>query len=74
MYEQKLKVLIERDEWMMDVLRTVQQLELQDWWVCAGFVRTKIWDTVHTFTTRTSIADIDVIHFDNRDDRICHGL
>jgi len=70
MYEQKLKVLIERDEWMMDVLRTVQQLELQDWWVCAGFVRTKIWDTVHTFTTRTSIADIDVIHFDNREDRM----
>lgn len=70
MYEQKLKVLIERDEWMMDILQIVQQLELQDWWVCAGFVRSKIWDTVHAFTSRTSLADIDVIHFDKHEEQI----
>lgn len=32
--------------------------------VCAGFVRTKIWDTLHGFTERTSLPDIDVIYFD----------
>jgi uncharacterized protein len=39
-------------------------LNLPDWWVCAGFVRSKIWDTLHNFNERTPIPDIDVIFFD----------
>ncbi|EZH65644.1 hypothetical protein DH09_15245 [Bacillaceae bacterium JMAK1] len=73
MYEQELKGLIERDEWMIDILQTVRRLELHDWWVCAGFVRTKVWDSVHMFSKRTTLADIDVIHFDRRTERISEG-
>ena len=28
------------------------------------FVRTKIWDTIHQFSDRTPLADIDVIYYD----------
>jgi uncharacterized protein len=57
--------LIKEDKWMMDILRAVKSLNLPDWWVCAGFVRSKIWDTLHGFKERTPIPDIDVIYFDD---------
>ncbi|MDN4607873.1 nucleotidyltransferase family protein [Sporosarcina highlanderae] len=64
--------LISEDEWMMDILRSSQFLNLPDWWVCAGFVRSKIWDVLHEFDERTPLPDIDVIYFDpsNVDEKI----
>lgn len=56
--------IIQEDEWMMDILRSAQSLNLPDWWVCAGFVRSKIWDVLHEFDERTPLSDIDVIYFD----------
>jgi uncharacterized protein len=56
--------IIEEDQWMMELLRTVKELNLPDWWICAGFVRSKIWDVLHGFNERTSIPDVDVIYFD----------
>lgn len=56
--------LIQDDEWMMEILKTAKKLNLPDWWICAGFVRSKIWDTIHGFQTRTLLPDIDVIYFD----------
>jgi hypothetical protein len=63
--EKDIIQLIKEDEWMMDILRAVKSLNLPDWWVCAGFVRSKIWDTLHGFKERTPIPDIDVIYFDD---------
>jgi hypothetical protein len=57
--------LIKEDKWMMDIIRGTKLLNLPDWWVCAGFVRSKIWDTLHGFSERTTIPDIDVIYFDD---------
>ncbi|CAN7272873.1 nucleotidyltransferase family protein [Paenibacillus sp. LjRoot153] len=56
--------LIHTDEWMMDILRAARSLQLPDWWVCAGFVRSKIWDTLHECKERTPLSDVDVIYFD----------
>lgn len=56
---------IREDEWMMGVLRAVRKLDLPDWWICAGFVRSKIWDTIHQFSHRTPLTDIDVIYYDS---------
>lgn len=56
--------LVSEDKWMMDILRSAQSLNLPDWWVCAGFVRSKIWDVLHQFHERTPLPDIDVIYFD----------
>src|SRR5690625_2648685 len=52
---------------MMDVLNDVKKLQLPDWWVCAGFVRSKIWDVLHFFSERTPLPDIDVIYYDTAD-------
>ncbi len=59
--------VIAQDDWMINVLNTVEKLNLPDWWIGAGFVRSKIWDYLHNFKTRTPIPDIDVIYFDKND-------
>ncbi|MDX8047070.1 nucleotidyltransferase family protein [Gracilibacillus sp. S3-1-1] len=62
--EKEIIEIIKEDEWMMDILKAAKSLNLPDWWVCAGFVRSKVWDTLHHFSDRTPIPDIDVIYFD----------
>lgn len=62
--EQDIIKLIQDDTWMMKVLQIAKSLELPDWWVCAGFVRSKIWDVLHGYELRTSTPDIDIIYFD----------
>lgn len=64
--ENDILSIIRNDDWMMDILKVTKQLHLPDWWVCAGFVRSKIWDTLHHFNKRTSLPDIDVIYYDDR--------
>lgn len=61
--EQEVLEGIRQDSWMMEVLETAKILRLPDWWICAGFVRTKIWDARHGFEERTPLGDIDVIYF-----------
>ncbi|MDR9854190.1 nucleotidyltransferase family protein [Paenibacillus sp. VCA1] len=62
--EQDLIRLVQSDDWMMDILHAAKTLQLPDWWVCAGFVRSKIWDVQHGFTERTPLPDVDVVFFD----------
>lgn len=62
--EKDILDLIKNDKWMMDILKAARSLNLPDWWVCAGFVRSKIWDILHKMKERTPIPDIDVIYFD----------
>ncbi|PEG11146.1 hypothetical protein CN676_04760 [Bacillus wiedmannii] len=63
--EQDVIHLIENDEWMMSVLKMAKSLELPDWWICAGFVRSKIWDTLHNYEARTTMPDVDVIYYNS---------
>ena len=63
--EQDIIQLIQNDPWMMNVLQMTKSLGLPDWWICAGFVRSKIWDTLHNFEVRTTTPDVDVIYFDS---------
>ena len=46
--------LIKEDQWMMEILTSAKALNLPDWWICAGFVRSKIWDVLHDFSERTN--------------------
>ncbi|WP_445486815.1 nucleotidyltransferase family protein [Niallia sp. 03133] len=62
--EEQITQLVQQDKWMMVILNAAKTLDLPDWWICAGFVRAKIWDALHGFHERTSIPDIDVIYFD----------
>lgn len=61
--EQNVLQLIEDDQLMMDIIRAAKTLGLPDWWVCAGFVRSKVWDILLGFSSRTEIPDVDVIYF-----------
>jgi len=72
MNEQSIIQLVQDDAWMMEILHHAKTLQLPDWWVCAGFVRSKIWDTLHHFTERTPMPDVDVIYFDksNLDEQV----
>ncbi|HDW8003735.1 TPA: nucleotidyltransferase family protein [Bacillus cereus] len=63
--EQDIIRLIENDEWMMNVLQMAKSLELPDWWICAGFVRSKIWDTLHDYEAKMAMPDVDVIYYDS---------
>jgi hypothetical protein len=62
--EEKIISFIREDKWMMEILKLAKLLNLPDWWICAGFVRSKIWDTLHNFSKRTPIPDIDLIYFE----------
>lgn len=64
--EEDVKKIILEDIWMVENLRAVKSLDLPDWWICAGFVRSKIWDYLHGFSERTKIPDVDVIYFDEQ--------
>lgn len=66
MNEQDIIREIETDIWMMQILKTVKKLDLPEWWICAGFVRSKIWDLLHDFESRTVLPDVDVIYFDTK--------
>ncbi len=59
--------LIKSDEWMMEVLRAARSLNLLDWYIGAGFIRSKVWDTLHGYSERTLLPDVDVIYL-NRED------
>jgi hypothetical protein len=62
--EKEILDLIRTDSWMIKVLATVAELNLPDWWIGAGFVRNKVWDTIFDLEKRTPLGDIDVIFFE----------
>lgn len=64
--EEQILSAIANDDWMLKVLRAAATLELPDWWVCAGFVRSKVWDVLHGYAVRTPLGDIDVIYYDHQ--------
>lgn len=57
--------LIQSDDAMMEIIQAASTLDLPDWWICAGLVRSKIWDELHGFSDRTLTQDVDVIYFDS---------
>lgn len=59
--------LAQADEWMMSALRVAGSLNLRDWWIAAGFVRSKVWDVLAAMPVRTRLSDVDVIYFDAGD-------
>ncbi|MFP7479583.1 nucleotidyltransferase family protein [Terribacillus saccharophilus] len=55
---------IRQDKWMMEVLGAAARLQLPDFCISAGFVRSKVWDIQHGYTRRTPLPDVDVVYFD----------
>jgi hypothetical protein len=67
MNKKDIITLINKDEWMMDVLKAARKLNFPNWWIGAGFIRSKVWDNLHNYKVRTPIPDVDVIYFDKTD-------
>jgi uncharacterized protein len=65
--ERALRELIAADAWRMRVLRTVRALDLPDWAIGAGFVRSRVWDWLSGDTRATVPTDIDVLYYDAAD-------
>lgn len=61
-YEKQLMEIIKQDYKLISILQTVEKLNLNDAWVCAGLIRNKVWDVLHETSTPTN--DIDVIYYD----------
>ena len=64
MEDQVIIAAVKEDDWMMSILAAAKTLDLPDWWICAGFLRSKMWDRLHGYDQRTPLADIDLIYFD----------
>jgi hypothetical protein len=67
MTKEDIALLIKNDDWMMEVLGVAKTLDLPDWYIGAGFIRSKVWDTLHGYSKRTSLPDVDVIYMDKAD-------
>lgn len=64
--EEDIRQLVLADEAMMHILRAAQDLELPDWWIGAGFLRSKVWDALLDIP-HTLSADVDLVYFDSAD-------
>ncbi len=63
-YESKLISIVRKQDWLMDVLKSVRDLELPDWYIAAGAIRNTVWNTLHNYSKNIKLNDIDVIYFD----------
>ena len=61
--------IITASTWRMGALRLVSDLNLDDWWVAAGFVRNAVWDKLHG-RPMTPLNDLDVIYYDPENTKI----
>jgi len=65
MSEQDITDLVRSDNWMMAVLQAADTLDFPDWMIGAGFIRNKVWDSLHNIKRRVAdTSDIDLIYFD----------
>lgn len=55
------------DPWRRAVLEAVRRQHLPDWAVGAGFIRSAVWDVLHSHAEPTLLADVDVLFFDKSD-------
>jgi len=60
----ELQKIISHEKWLMEILRTVRDLQLPDWYLAAGVIRNTVWDVLHGYKKRTQLNDIDVVYFD----------
>lgn len=64
-HENKFLRIIQNDQWLMNLLKTVKCLELNEWAIAAGSVRNTVWDNLHGYDKKTLPSDIDVLFFDS---------
>lgn len=57
--------LIKNDQEMMRIIKIAEAQYLKDWLIGAGFIRNKVWDTLHGKTNQEGYqSDIDLVYYD----------
>lgn len=57
--------LIRNDPEMMRMIKVAEVQQLKDWLIGAGFIRNKVWDTLHGKTSQEGYqSDIDLVYYD----------
>ena len=59
----QIEQCIAQDDFRVQLLTQVNQLQLPDWYIAAGIVRNYLWDLVFDSTSFAPINDVDVIYF-----------
>ena len=62
-YSSQLKEIIRKEKWLMNLLVSVRELGLPDWYLAAGVIRNTVWDVLHGYKKHTPLNDIDVVYF-----------
>lgn len=64
MNEEQVKKLITEDQQLMDILGIINNLKLNDCWLCAGTIRNFIWNSLTNKQGSSVTTDIDVVFYD----------
>jgi len=64
---EQVLAIVAADPWAMEMLRLARRLNLPDWVIGAGFLRSLVWDRLCGFAARTPLNDIDIVYFDPSD-------
>jgi hypothetical protein len=63
----ELEEIVRCTNWLMRALRAAREVDPPDWLICAGAVRTAVWDHLHDHEKRTPLSDIDLGFYDPHD-------
>lgn len=63
-HSEALKAILASDPLRLGLLALLQQCNLPDCWVAAGFVRDAVWDALHGLPPQPPQGDVDIIWFD----------
>jgi hypothetical protein len=65
--ERQLEEIVRSTDWLMDALVAAREADPPDWLIGAGAIRTAVWDQLHGYSTRSPLADIDLVFYDPDD-------
>lgn len=57
--------ILNRKQDVFPALKAIKELELNDCWIGAGFIRNTIWDFLHNIETYVPESDVDVIFYND---------
>lgn len=65
--ETRLKEIVRADPLMSDLLAAARTVNLPDWAIGGGIVRSLVWDVLHDHPVRSEVPDVDLLFFDPND-------
>lgn len=60
----QLFAIVRNTPWLMASLHEALRLDLKDWFIAAGAIRSTVWDHLHGRDCRATPSDIDLVYFD----------